>query len=140
MGAPWGTGSLPWALSVAMSCLALACGDSSGGTLGLEAGLRFGDASDVDDYYRLFKLVRVIRIFKLPRLLEANPIFRRLRTQYSSADQLLLSGLCFLLYICHLMGCLYIFIADYEMKSQPTEGSHNLPSSSPLPPGCPVPN
>ena len=67
-------------------------------------------------YFRLFKLIRTIRLLKLPRLLEANPVFRRLRSRLSHSFQLLLSGQCFLLYVCHLFACLYIYISDYEMS------------------------
>ena len=56
-------------------------------------------------------------VAKLPRLLDANPVFRRLRLKIPYSLRLLISGLCCLIYVCHFTGCIYISISAHEMNA-----------------------
>ncbi|KAL1499279.1 hypothetical protein AB1Y20_011489 [Prymnesium parvum] len=61
------------------------------------------------------KLVRIIRLCKLPRILGANPAFNRWRAKVSTSVFQLVLGMVFLVFIFHLMGCLYTLIVRYEV-------------------------
>ena len=63
-----------------------------------------------------FKLVRIVRLAKLPRLLEQNPPYRRLRAHVPSAYLQLLVGFAALLFISHLFGCVYVVISEVEVN------------------------
>ena len=63
------------------------------------------------------KLVRIVRILKLPRLLGTNPLWKRLRSQISNSYLQLTFGLSFLLYACHFCGCIYVVIARHELRA-----------------------
>ena len=71
------------------------------------------------DHYDIMdavKLIRILRLLKLPRLLDANPVVRRIRSRFSLAYLQLIYGLSLLLYIGHFFACIYIYISKWEMR------------------------
>lgn len=70
------------------------------------------------DWASALKLVRIVRLLKLPRLLEQNPPYRRLRAQVPTAYLQLLVGFAALVFISHLFGCVYVAISESEVNDE----------------------
>ena len=87
------------------------------------------DAGEVTDVWwsDLFRLVRVIRLFKLERVLQTNPWWQRLRLRVSGQLLTLIGGLALLFYVSHLLGCVYCTVVKNEIADASFELNAWLP-------------